>query len=158
MKKRSAYHPRTQSRDLIFRNPIYKAFGKAPMRPDNQVDLKLAAEMAFEAIQKGMATTADRDTLACIVNVAMVMAEMHCSQSDLAIALQAQEALLRADGRALLGKGWNFDGEGRQQIKAALDMHDQQIEQLGRSAVIEALLEMQSRNDKGQLHRIEVPA
>ena len=128
------------------------------MRPDKQVDLKLAAEVAFESIQKGSATAADRDTLACIVNVAMVMAETHCSQGDLAIAIQAQEAMLRADGRALLGKGWNFDGEGRQQIKAALDMHDQQIEQLGRSAVIEALLEMQSRNDKGQVHRIEVTA
>ena len=145
--------------DLIFRNHVFKAFGgKQPMRQDKQVDLKLAAEVAFESIQKGRASAADRDTLACIVNVAMVMADKHCSPDDLAIALQAQEAMLRADGRALTGKGWNFDGEGRQQIKAALDMHDQQIEQLGRSAVVDALFEMQSRNDRGQVHRVEVTA
>lgn len=142
--------------DLIYRNPVFKAMGHKPMRQDKQVDLKLAAELSFESVQHGTGDASDRDNLVCIVNIAMVMAETHCNAEDLAMALAAQDALLRADGRVLQGKLWNLDGEGRQQIKAAMDMHDQQIAQLGQNAVIAALLEMQRRNYKGQVHRVEL--
>jgi hypothetical protein len=124
------------------------------MAQHKQVDLALAARMAFESVQRGTFTEADRDTLACMTNVCMVLAETHCSADDLATAVASQEAMLRADGRALEGKRWNFDGEGRTAMLAVLDIHEQLIAQLGQTAVTEALMEIMHRRSRGQVHRV----
>lgn len=139
---------------LLARNPIFKALGRNPMTQAQQTDLALAARIAFDLTQQGKATEADRDTLACVANVVMVLAEKHCSPDDLANALAAQEALLRADGRALQGKRWNFDAKGRQAMITVLDAHEQQIAQLGQAAVTEAVLEVQQRRARGQVHQV----
>ncbi len=140
--------------DLLARNPIFKAMGRAPMAPHKQLDLALAARLAFESIQRGRASEADRDTLACMVNVVMVLAEKHCSQVELDAALLAQRALLRGDGRVLEGARWNFDGEGRRALLDILDIHEQQIAALGQTAITEALLEIRARMDRGQVHQV----
>ncbi len=66
----------------------------------------------------------------------------------------AQEALLRADGRALEGLRWGLDGQGLQAITAILDMHEQQIALVGREAVANALLEVRARMQRGQVHQV----
>lgn len=141
---------------LIVRNPIFKSMGRAPMQATKQVDLALASRLAFQSIQRGKCTEADRDTLACMVNVCMVLAEHHCSPEDLAVILAAQEGMLRADGRVLNGKRWNFDAEGRTSMLDAMDVHEQLIAQLGQTAVTDAMLEVMQRRAKGQVHRVEV--
>lgn len=149
--------PAPQKRQaLLLRNPVFKAFGRSPMAQHKQVDLALAARVAFESVQHGTCNEADRDTLACVTNVCMVLAETHCSADDLATALASQEAMLRADGRALQGKRWNFDGEGRSAMLAVLDIHEQLIAQLGQTAVTEALMEIMQRRARGQVHRVEL--
>jgi hypothetical protein len=141
---------------LILRNPVFKSMGRSPMDHAKQTDLALAARIAFESVQRGTYTEADRDTLACIANVCMVLAEWHCSPSDLTAIVASQEAMLRADGRTLDGKRWNFDGEGRTAMLAALDIHEQLIAQLGQTAVTEALMEIIKRRTQGQVHRVEL--
>ena len=141
---------------LIYRNPVFKSMGRNPMQATKQTDLALAARIAFESIQRGQCTQADRDTLACVVNVCMVLAEWHCTPEDLATILAAQEGMLRADGRVLQGKHWNFDADGRQHMLSVLDIHEQLIAQLGQTVVTEALMEVLQRRVKGQVHRVEV--
>lgn len=147
---------RNQRTDLIVRNPIFKAMGRSPMAQAKQTNLALAARIAFDSVQRGTPNEADRDTLACMTNVIMVLAEKHCTAADLASAIASQEALLRADGRVLQGKRWNFDGEGRAALLAALDIHEQLIAQLGQTAVTEALMEVMTRRARGQVHRVEL--
>lgn len=93
-----------------------------------------------------------------MTNVHMILCEKHCSPSDLADALTAQEALLRADGRVLQGKRWNFDGEGRAAMLTAIHAHQQLIAQLGQAAITDALLTMRERRARGQVHRVELAA
>lgn len=139
---------------LLARNPVFRALGRSPMAQAMQVDIALAARIAFEVIQRGQPGEADRDTLACMVNVVMVLAEKHCSQAELDAALAAQQALLRADGRALEGKRWNLDGEGRRALLEVLDIHEQQIAALGQTAITDAILEVRDRMQAGQVHRV----
>lgn len=129
-----------------------------PVTAANQTDLALAAHMAFDSVQRGTADAGDRDTLVCMTNVHMILCEKHCSPSDLADALTAQEALLRADGRVLQGKRWNFDGEGRAAMLTAIHAHQQLIAQLGQAAITDALLTMRERRARGQVHRVELAA
>lgn len=143
--------------DLLARNPVFRALGRKPMEATRQTDMLLAAHQAFESVQRGTANDADRDTLVCMVNVAMVLASKHCGPDDLADILAAQDALLRADLRKLQGKHWNFDGEGRTAMLVALSAHEQQIAQLGQAAVTDALLTVQEMRAKGEVHRVEMP-
>jgi hypothetical protein len=143
-----------KSTALLARNPVFRAVGRKPMEASRQTDLALAARMAFESVQRGTANDADRDTLVCLVNVAMVLANKHLSAADLDDQLAAQDALLRADGRALTGKAWNFDGEGRRAMLVAIDAHEQQIALLGQALVTDALLTVMDMRAKGHVHQV----
>jgi hypothetical protein len=140
---------------MLARNPVFRALGRKPMEASRQTDLALAARMAFESVQRGTANDADRDTLVCMVNVAMVLASKHLSAADLDDQLAAQDALLRADGRALTGKAWNFDGEGRRAMLVAIDAHEQQIALLGQALVTDALLTVMDMRANGHVHQVK---
>jgi len=140
---------------MLARNPVFRAVGRKPMEASRQTDLALAARMAFESVQRGTANDADRDTLVCMVNVAMVLASKHLSAADLDDQLAAQDALLRADGRALTGKAWNFDGEGRMAMLVAIDAHEQQIALLGQALVTDALLTVMDMRANGHVHQVK---
>lgn len=140
---------------MLARNPVFRAVGRKPMEASRQTDLALAARMAFESVQRGTANDADRDTLVCMVNVAMVLASKHLSAADLDDQLAAQDALLRADGRALTGKAWNFDGEGRRAMLVAIDAHEQQIAVLGQALVTDALLTVMDMRANGHVHQVK---
>ena len=142
----------------LARNPVFRAVCHMPMQQRKQVDLLLAARMAFDSVQRGTANDADRDTLVCMVNVGMVLAGKHCGPDDLTDQCAAQDALLRADGRVLQGKRWNFDGEGRTAILRAIDAHEQQIAQLGQGLVTDAMLTVMEMRAAGQVHRVELTA
>lgn len=157
MSRMNSVQTRSNKRpELIARNPVFKAFGRVPMAKEKQVDLALAARLAFESVQRGTFTANDRDTLACVVNVGMVLADKHCSPVDLQAALDAQDAMLRADRRVLEGKAWNFDGPGRLQMLAALDLHEQQIEALGYAAITDAILTIQAMRARGEVHLVKL--
>jgi hypothetical protein len=141
--------------DMLARNPVFRAIGRKPMEATRQTDLALAARMAFESVQRGTANDADRDTLVCLVNVAMVLASKHLSAADLDDQLAAQDALLRADGRAATGKAWNFDGEGRTAMLIAISAHEQQIALLGQALVTDALLTVMDMRAKGHVHQVK---
>lgn len=139
---------------LVLRNPVFKSLHRDPMTAAKQQNLALVARLAFDTIQRGKGNVYDRDNLACVVNVCMVLAEQHCGPEDLEAILDAQDGMLRADGRVMQGKRWNFDAEGRAAMLAALDIHEQLIAQLGQAAVTDALLEVMTRRADGQVHRV----
>lgn len=140
--------------DLLARNPVFRAMGRRPMSTEKRTDLLIASRVAFAAVDTGKGNDADRDTLACMVNVCMVLAEKHLIGADLEAILDAQRALLRADVRVAEGKRWGFDGEGRAAMLRALDMHDQMAEQFGWAYITDALLTVRERMAAGQAHRI----
>lgn len=140
--------------ETLVSNPVYRALNRAPLSGSQQTDLALAARLAFECTRRGQASEADRDTLACMVNVSLVLSERHCSPVEVEVTKLTQEALLRADGRALEGLRWGLDGQGLQAITAILDMHEQQIALVGREAVAGAVLEVRARMARGQVHQV----
>jgi hypothetical protein len=149
---------RAKKLDLIYRNPIFKSMGRKPMTDAKQTDLKLAAEVALHSVRASTGNEADRDTLSCVANVCMVLAENHYTAVELAVAQDAQAAILRADARRLAGKGWGFDGPGWAALLALVDVHDQQIEQLGQTAVVEAMQEIMARRARGLVYQAGVAA
>jgi hypothetical protein len=116
----------------------------------------LDARLSYSNTIQGNADRNDRETLAGVTNCIMVLAEKHCVQEDLVAAQEAQMAILRADGRALQGKTWNFDGPGRLAMLDAMDLFEDMVKRIGQGAVTEALLTVMERTAAGQVHRVEV--
>lgn len=141
---------------LIARNPVYQAFAKKPMDASLQATQSIDVRLSYAKAISGDADQNDREALAGMANVIMVLAEKHCVPADLEVAQAAQMALLRADGRAMQGKTWNFDGEGRTAIQTAMDLFEDMVANLGQGAVTEALLTVLERAARGQVHRVEL--
>lgn len=144
--------------ELLARNPVFRAMARKPMKASMRNDVELPAQVAFKSVQEGTANDVDRESLACMCNVIMVLAEKHCSQADLDDAIAAQMAIVRADRRAAQGKRWNFDGEGRLAMIQALATHQQQITQLGQVAITDAMLEILDRKAKGHVFTVGADA
>ena len=140
---------------LLYRNPVFRAFMPKAMRQAQQDDLSLTARAAFECVQQGVGTEDNRDILAGTANVVMVLAEKHCAPDDLAAAIDAQEALLRADCRAADGKRWGFDAPGRMALLRMLDAHEQMLATFGCAALTDALCTVMARRAKGQVYHIQ---
>lgn len=140
---------------MLARNPIFRAMARRPMPERQRVNVELPAHAALWRISNGTPATGDRDELAVMANVIMVLAEKHCSADDLGDAIAAQNAILRADHRATQGKPWNFDGPGRMAMLQALSTHQQQITQLGQVCITDAMLTIMERVDKGQVFKIK---
>lgn len=143
---------------LIARNPVYQAFARKPMPKKLQLTQALDVRLSYSNAIQGEATRDDRETLAGMANCIMVLAEKHCIAVDLEAAQAAQMALLRADARAMQGKTWNFDGEGRTALLAAMELFEDMVATMGNGAVTEALLTVMERTAAGQVHRVEKQA
>jgi hypothetical protein len=141
---------------LIARNPVYQAFAKKPMPQSLQATQAIDVRLSYANAISGDATRDDREALAGMANVIMVLAEKHCIAADLEAAQAAQMALLRADGRAMQGKTWNFDGDGRAALLDAMDLFEDMVARMGYGAVTEALVTVLERAAKGQVHRVEL--
>jgi len=153
---RITYAPaQRRSNRALIGNPIYQALARKPMADSLQRMQAIDARMAFDATCAGRATQDDRETLAGLANCVMVLAERNCIPADLQTAQDAQMALLRADARKQQGKTWNFDGEGRQQMLAALTFFEQMVATIGQGEVSMALMIVMDRTRAGQVHRIE---
>lgn len=141
---------------LIARNPVFQAFARKPMPKSLQATQCIDARMAYTAVINGDGTPSDRETLAGVVNCVLVLAEKHCSPEDLEAAEQSHMAMMRADGRALEGKAWNFDGTGRTAMLAALEMFEDMAARMGQGAIADALLTVMDRMAAGQVHRVSI--
>lgn len=142
---------------LIARNPVYQAFAKAPMPKSLQTTQSIDARLSYANTLNGQADRGDRETLAGVANCAMVLAEKYCIPADLAVAQQAQMALLRNDARVMDGgKTWQFDTEGQTAMLAVIELFEDMAERFSHGAVCEALVTVMERARRGQVHHAEV--
>lgn len=144
---------------LIARNPVYQAFAKAPMPKSLQITQSIDARLSYANTVNGQADRGDRKTLAGVANCVMVLAEKYCIPADLAVAQQAQMALLRNDARVMEGgKTWQFDTDGQTAMLAAIELFEDMAERFSHGMVCEALVTVMERAATGQVHKVEVSA
>lgn len=146
-----------------------------PFTPEEIASLTLAPQMSYEAIIKGHGQRGDFDTLAAVVNVALVRSERierlgygrpDATAEELAdeqatgraaveLCKEAQDALMHMRQRnARMGR-WGVDAQARETIPAVLDLHHQLLQGSTPKQMKEALLEVLRRCQNGQVHRIE---
>lgn len=123
---------------------------RMPLADDQTRDIGLAYHISLQAMLSGSGTEQSWSTLACSLNIALLLSEYGIEASALPTIKLAQEALLRVRDRAKQHGKWAFDGEGIRIILAAVNIHDEQISRATRGQVTSALVEVNRRVTIGE--------
>lgn len=124
-----------------------------PFDVQEQERLTLPPRMAYEAIRSGRAQEGDFDTLAAVVNVALVRCES-IGQEGVELCKEAQESLMHMRERHRRTGRWGVDAQAMANIPAALDLHEQLLELSNPHEMKKAMLEVLRRCKSGQVHRV----
>ena len=149
--KKQGYHQRRATRTA---NPmgglaLLNRRTRAPLDETQLRDLGLAYLGALRGMTTGHGTEALWNTLACSINVAMVLAELGVMPQGLQVINLGQDALIRVRAHAQKTGEWTL-GIHAFAIECAFKFHSQQLKEAFKSQIICALEEVHSRIDAGQ--------
>lgn len=131
-------------------DPMGWVKSRMPLEDDQMRDLGIAYHVSLQAMLSGRGTEQTWSTLACVINIALLLSEAGIEPSAIQTIKLAQEALLRVRDRAGRSGKWAFDGEGIRIILAAVNLHDEQISRATRGQVTAALVEVNRRVTIGE--------
>lgn len=145
-KPRKAYRPReirrTAGLDVLER--------RTPMDVSQTTDLGIAYHVALNEMINGRGTEEHWSTIACALNIALVVAETGPGADSVGIIKGALAGLVRSRDRARRGGKWGFDGDALIDVKIALETHDAQMALVPKASVLAALAEVHRRIDAGE--------
>lgn len=124
---------------------------RKPLANDQLRDLSLAYRLALQAMLRGSGTEETFSTLACSLNIAMVLCEQGVWASYLHGIQEAQDALLSSRDRAQKLNKWGFDGNEARLVMRALAIHDEQLAMATKSQIVSALAEVKNRLTEGEV-------
>lgn len=133
------------------RDPMACITKRMPLADDQTRDLGIAYHVSLQAMLSGRGSEQAWSTVACTLNIAMLLAEDGVEAAALPTILIAQEALLRVRERAQRTSKWAFDGDGIRVILAAINIHDEQISRATRGQITAALEELHRRVMIGEI-------
>ena len=131
-------------------NPMACITRRMPLADDQTRDIGIAYRISLQTMLQGHGTEQSWSTLACAINMALLLSEAGIYPAAIPTIKLAQEALLRVRDRAGRSGKWAFDGEGIRIILAAVNLHDEQISRATRSQVVTALAEVHRRVTIGE--------
>ena len=140
---------------FIFGDMFKRAEDNLTLDVSQTQKIKLAAYFALDQMIQGQSTSNDWGMIAGSINTAMILAEQGYGEEHIDIFIRAQEALTRSYERGMRTNAWRFDGAGLQDIKTALQLHDQQCDIVTRKDITNALNEVSKRIDDGNTYQIE---
>lgn len=133
------------------RDPMAYIHTHITLAQDQQRDIGIAYRSSLHAMLRGKGTEQTWSTVACMLNLALMLAEQGVLPKALDVIKQAQEALIRSRARAEKCNSWAFDGKGIRDAMAAANYHDEQLEIAKRSQVVQAIREVHRRVDIGEI-------
>lgn len=133
---------------------IDRIIDKSPLTRSQQTDLGLCHHLAFENMLK-RGSEEDWYVLASSMNVALVLAEQGYGAEYIPEVKAAMESIMDAKYRADRTKRWAFDGIGIQNMRRALELHDQQCAMATRAEIKAALQAIMKRANEGFMYAAE---
>ncbi|WP_250501952.1 hypothetical protein [Caballeronia sp. AZ7_KS35] len=144
-KPRKAYRPRAINRTI----GIDVLERRTPMDKAQTTDLGIAYHVALDEMLKGRGTEEHWSTVVCALNISLVLAERGYGASMLPTVSAALAGSVRARDRARACGRWGFDGDAINDIRAAIALHDEQMNVATKKVVLDALADVHRRIDAG---------
>ena len=133
------------------RDPMACVMQRMPLADDQQRDLGIAYRMQLQAMLRGSGSEEAWSTLACSLNIALMLCEQHICGGALDTIKLAQAALLTCRERAHRLNRWAFNGDDAKIVMRACSIHDEQLEFATRAQVTHALKEVHRRVNVGEV-------
>lgn len=124
---------------------------RLPLSTDQQTDLGIAYHASLQGLLTGHGTEQAWSTVACALNVSLLLAECGICAPAIQTIKLAQEALMRSHERAQRTSKWALDGDGIRVIQAALNIHDEQNSRATKGQITEAMREVHRRVEQGEV-------
>ena len=135
------------------RDPMAWINKRMPLADDQTRDIGLAYHVALDAMLTKHANESAWSTLACSINVALLLAEQGIHAEAAPMIKLAQQALMTIRKHALKSGNWcmNLAHHHKQAIFAAVNVHDLQCAQCTKAQVADALREVHRRIEIGEV-------
>lgn len=137
------------------------------MQPENnkeldetqQQDIRIHAWQSYAAMVSGSVSTINHWAMVTTsINIALLLAEYGYGVEHQDVFIRAQEALTRCYVRGTTKHLWRFDGAGVNDLRDALELHDQQCALVTHSDIAKALREIAQRVIDGNVFEVEAIA
>ncbi len=133
------------------RDPMGWIKARTPLADAQQCDLGIAYHMSLRAMLTGQGSEQAWSTLACALNIAVILCEQGVCAGALQTIQLAQDALISCRKRAhRLGK-YAFSGDEARMVMRACAIHDEQVSFSTRGQVVHALEEVNRRIEIGAI-------
>lgn len=138
------------------RDPWACIRNRLPLDTSQQISIGAAYHTNLQAILNGGGTDQIWATLACSLNIAMMLCEQGFNAGQLDTIKQAQQAMLSCKARAAKHGRYGFTGDEARLVMEACTIHDDQIAAATKSQVSAALRDLHQRIEAGEV--LEVAA
>ncbi|MEX3924379.1 hypothetical protein AB4Y36_10160 [Paraburkholderia sp. BR10936] len=155
MKKRSKGSPQNRrTRGVSRMNAgMNLIFSKQGMDDTQRNTLGIAYHVALSQIERGHGDETHFSTLACAMNIGIVLAESGAGAESIDAFKGAIQALVRMRDRADKTGRWGLDGDGIVDLRLAVSLHDSQLEICSRRMVMAARDEVHRRIEAGTVFK-----
>lgn len=144
-------HPVSTVAEVTTALTLYALDPRRPMSDEQIQELSVAFRLAFVQMLSGLASEEHWASCVCSLNIALVLAEWGLGEECIPEINQALEGAFRARVRARRTGKWGFDGPAIQAIKAAFDIHEQQLLYASKDQIRDSLQEVHKRADEGNV-------
>jgi|GEM_PF-2166975 len=131
--------------------------GVQPFTTAEKTQLCLPVRMAYEAVRTGKGDAGDFDTLAVVVNTCLIRAEQIAPELVTRV-IDAQDALMRIKERGQRTGRLGLDYQAMADLLPIIDLHEQLIDLSAPVQMRDALLEVMTRMNRGQVLQPASPA
>lgn len=137
------------------RDPMSWVIKRLPIADDQTRDLGNAYRIALQTLLDGRGTEQTWSTVACALNIALLLSEKGINAEAEPIITLAQEAMLQVRAQANASGEWriNLAFHKKQAILAAINAHDEQCAVATKQQIQDALREVHRRVEAGEVFR-----
>ena len=124
---------------------------RIPLASDQQRDIGIAYHASLQAILRGHGNEQTWCTLACSLNIALMLCEQGFGAGHIDDIKHAQNAMMTCRTRAEIHNKYGFTGDEARLVMAACTIHDEQISRASKAKIDWALREVHNRIEAGEI-------
>ncbi|KVN92586.1 hypothetical protein [Burkholderia ubonensis] len=125
-----------------------RAHGRRQLHDSQMRDMGIAYRIAFDRMRAGRGDMSTWSTISGMTHIAAAMAERGIGHEHIDALERALAGIERAERHGRESGCWTFDGDALSAVKAALDIHDAQLEVATIGDAREAIKEAERRIDR----------
>lgn len=133
------------------RDPRSWIVRRMPLADDQLRDLGIAYRASLQVIISGKGDEQAWSTLACAINISLILCERGLGEEFIPTIKHAQDGLIACRERGLRFNNWSFTADEARTILRTFAIHDEQITLATKKEIVYALGEVRRRIEQNEV-------